>query len=156
MARHITLKGVVFITTFTSLILVRRTYLSFKQCMLYVFATGICLWILYRSFIYPFYFSPLRHVPTVSGRCAGLISHLPQRLSKEMGAAERDWHLTHGPIVRYFILPLGVERLAVADMEALKDINLRHPYRFAKPQRAINWMEPVLGQRGILLASSSK
>ena len=68
-----------------------------------------------------------------------------------MGAAERDWHLRHGPIVRYFILPLGVEGLAVADIEALKDINLRHPYQFAKPQRAINWMKPVLGEKGILL-----
>ena len=68
-----------------------------------------------------------------------------------MGAAERNWHIKHGPIVRYFILPLGVERLAVADLEALKDINLRFPYRFAKPKRAINWMKPVLGEKGILL-----
>lgn len=153
MARHITLKGVVFSTILISIILSRTTYLSFKQCLLYVFSSGIFLWILYRSFIYPFYFSPLRHVPTVSGRYAALISHLPQRLSKEMGAAERDWHLKHGPIVRYFILPLGVERLAVADIEALKDINLRYPYRFAKPQRAIKWMQPILGEKGILLVS---
>ncbi len=56
-----------------------------------------------------------------------------------------------GPIIRYFVLPLGVERLAVADIEALKDINLRYPYRFAKPRWAINWMKPVLGEKGILL-----
>jgi hypothetical protein len=62
-------------------------------------------------------------------------------------------HYFSGPIVRYFILPLGVERLAVADNEALKDINLRYPYRFVKPQRAINWMKPVLGEKGILLVS---
>ena len=70
-----------------------------------------------------------------------------------MGVAEREWHLQHGPIVHFFILPFGVERLSVADDEALKDINLLHPYKFGKPQRAINWMKPVLGERGILLVN---
>jgi hypothetical protein len=155
MPRHVTLKGVAFGSIIISYAFAHITPFSYKKCLLYTLMAGLCLWVLYRSFVYPFYISPLRHIPTVHGRWAGLVSHLSQRLAQEMGAAERDWHLKHGPIVRYFILPLGVERLAVADVEALRDINLRYPYRFAKPQRAINWMEPVLGERGILLVSSS-
>ena len=151
MSRHLTLKGMVLGAIIISIFLTRITSFSYQKCLLYTLATGLCSWILYRSFVYPFFFSPLRHIPTVSGRWAGLISHLPQRLSQEMGAVERDWHLKHGPIVRYFMLPLGVERLAVADIEALRDINLRYTYRFAKPQRIINWMKPVLGEKGILL-----
>ena len=153
MTRHITLKGVCFGSFVVSLIVGRTTSFAISRCLIVIFPTTLLVWIVYRSFIYPFYFSPLRHVPTVSGRWASLISHLPSRLSKEMGAAERDWHLKHGPIVRYFILPLGVERLAVADLEAIKDINLRFPYRFVKPQRVINWMKPVLGEKGMLLVS---
>lgn len=153
MTRHITLKGVCFSSVVVSLITGRTTSFTFTGCLLVTLSVGLLLWMLYRSFVYPFYFSPLRHVPTVSGRWAGLFSHLPSRISQEMGAAERDWHLKHGSIVRYFILPLGVERLAVADLEAIRDINLRYPYRFAKPQRVINWMKPVLGEKGILLVS---
>lgn len=151
MTRHITLKGVILASFVISLVSARITELGFPTCIVSALTLGVLLWVVYRSFIYPFFFSPLKHIPTVSGRWAGLVSHLPQRLSKEMGAAERDWHLQHGPIVRYFFLPLGVERLSVVDLEAVKDINLRHPYRFAKPQRTINWMKPVLGEQGILL-----
>ena len=156
MTRHVTLKGVCFGSVVVSLVFGHTSSFAFSKCLPVTLSAGLLLWMLYRSFIYPFYFSPLRHVPTVSGRLAPLLSHLPSRLSKEMGAAERDWHLKHGPIVRYFILPLGVERLAVADLEAIKHINLRYPYRFAKPQRVINWMTPVLGEKGLLLVSASR
>ncbi|EHY56087.1 hypothetical protein HRR90_007960 [Exophiala dermatitidis] len=106
------------------------------------------LYTIYYSWIYPFYVSPLRHIPTVPG--FPLWGQFFTIITTEVGVAQREWHQKYGPIVRYFF-PFGSERLSVADDDAIKQMTVRNPYNYPKPDRARAWMRPVLGD-GVLLA----
>lgn len=108
-------------------------------------ATGT--YVLYHSWIYPYYISPLRHIPTVPG--FPLWGQFFTIITNECGVPARDWHQKHGPIVRYFF-PFGSERLSVAEDDAIKQMTIRNPYNFPKPDRARAWMAPVLGE-GMLI-----
>ena len=101
------------------------------------------LYTLYYSWIYPFYVSPLRHIPTVPG--FPLWGQFFTIITTECGVAARDWHAQYGPIVRYFF-PFGSERLSVVDDDAIKQMTVRNPYNFPKPERARQWMIPILGE----------
>ncbi|KAK4628996.1 Cytochrome P450 monooxygenase FUM15 [Fulvia fulva] len=57
-------------------------------------------------------------------------------------------------ILRYF-LPFGIERLSVADDEAIKDITVRRPYDFCKARRTTEWMKGILGENGLLLVEGA-
>ncbi|KAJ9612544.1 hypothetical protein H2200_004141 [Cladophialophora chaetospira] len=105
-------------------------------------------YVLYYSWIYPYYISPLRHIPTVPG--FPLWGQFFSIITSECGVPARDWHQKYGPIVRYFF-PFGSERLSVAEDDAIKQMTIRNPYNFPKPERARLWMAPVLGE-GVLLA----
>ncbi|KAI1615532.1 cytochrome P450 monooxygenase [Exophiala viscosa] len=106
------------------------------------------LYTLYYSWIYPFYVSPLRHIPTVPG--FPLWGQFFTIITTECGVAARDWHAQYGTVVRYFF-PFGSERLSVVDDDAIKQMTVRNPYNFPKPERARQWMIPILGE-GVLLA----
>ncbi|ETN45275.1 uncharacterized protein HMPREF1541_09106 [Cyphellophora europaea CBS 101466] len=109
---------------------------------------GILLYTFYCSYLYPFYISPLRHVPTVPG--FPLWGQFFTIITTECGVPAREWHQEHGPIIRYFF-PFGSERLSIADDDAIKHMTVRNPYNYPKPQRARLWMKPILGE-GVLLA----
>lgn len=104
--------------------------------------------VVWLSWIYPFYVSELRHIPTVPG--FPLWGQFISIITEECGVPQRDWHRKHGPIIRYFF-PFGAERLSLADDDALKHLTLRNPYNYPKPLRAKLWMVRILGE-GILLA----
>lgn len=101
------------------------------------------LYTLYSSWIYPFYVSPLRHIPTVPG--FPLWGQFFTIITTEVGVAQREWHQQYGPMVRYFF-PFGSERLSVAEDDAIKQMTVRNPYNYPKPDRARRWMKPVLGE----------
>ncbi|KAI9170808.1 Cytochrome P450 monooxygenase [Paramyrothecium foliicola] len=102
----------------------------------------------YCSYIYPFYISELRHVPTVEG--SPIWGQFFNVILEETGVPHRRWHETYGPVVRYFF-PFGAERLTIADDDALKHVTVRNPYNYPKPDRARMWMVRILGM-GVLLA----
>ncbi|KAK4110415.1 cytochrome P450 [Canariomyces notabilis] len=104
--------------------------------------------VVWLSWLHPFYFSELRHVPTVPG--FPLWGHFFSIITEECGVPQRQWHKDHGPIIRYFF-PFGSERLSIADDEGLKQMTLKNPYNYPKPLRAKLWMVRILGE-GILLA----
>ncbi|EXJ59488.1 uncharacterized protein A1O5_12113 [Cladophialophora psammophila CBS 110553] len=106
------------------------------------------LYTLYYSWIYPWYVSPLRHIPTVPG--FPLWGQFLTIVTTECGVPAREWHQKYGPIVRYFF-PFGSERLSVAEDDAIKHMTVRNPYNYPKPERARLWMMPILGE-GVLLA----
>lgn len=110
---------------------------------------ALFIWLLYQCYIYPYYLSPLRHVPTVPGGVP-LFGQFFTIITEEVGVPLRRWHQQHGPMVRYFF-PFGAERLSVADDDAIKHMTVRNPYNYPKPERARLWMMPILGE-GILLA----
>jgi cytochrome P450 len=106
----------------------------------------------YCSFIYPFYISEMRHMPTVEG--CPIWGQFFNVILEECGTPHRRWHEKYGPIVRYHF-PFGAERLSVADDDALKHVTVRNPYNYPKPVRARLWMERILGH-GVLLAEGQE
>ena len=113
-----------------------------------VYSVSILVYLVYWTYIYPFYISPLRKIPTVPG--FPLWGHVITIISNEVGVPNREWHLKHGPIIRFFF-PFGEERLSVADDEAINHMCIKNPYNFPKPDYARQWMVRVLGE-GVLLA----
>jgi hypothetical protein len=126
----------------------KATATSTATCLTWSLGPALLLYLTYYCFIYPFYISPLRHIPTVPG--FPLWGQFFMIITEEVGVPARRWHQEHGTIIRYFF-PLGAERLSIADDDAIKHMTVRNPYNFPKPQRARLWMMPILGE-GVLLA----
>lgn len=106
----------------------------------------------YVSYIYPFYISELRHVPTVPGY--PLWGQFFTIITEECGVPQRRWFQEHGPIIRYFF-PFAAERIAIADDKAIHQMTVRNPYNYPKPVRAKLWMVRILGE-GVLLAEGAE
>ena len=122
---------------------------SFLAVWLYTFPVFLSsYYIIYQSWIHPFYISPLRSVPTVPG--FPLWGQTYAIITEEVGVPQRRWHKEQGPILRYFLL-FGRARLSVLDDDALKQITVRNPYVWQKPPISKNFMVPILGE-GVLLA----
>ncbi|KAH6845328.1 cytochrome P450 [Chaetomium sp. MPI-CAGE-AT-0009] len=105
-------------------------------------------WFVWRGWLFPIYFSELRHVPTVGG--FPLWGQFVPIIFEECGLPQRRWHRQHGPIIRYY-LPFGCERLSVADDMTIRHLTVKNPYNFPKPLRAKLWMVRIIGD-GVLLA----
>ena len=126
---------------------------SFAFTLLTGLGAGLLTYTFFWSWIFPFYLSPMRHVPTIPG--FPLWGHFFTIITTEMGVVQRDWHQKYGGVVRYFF-PFGKELLSVVDDDALKQITVRNPYNYPKPIRAKLWMGPVLGNEGVLLAEGDE
>ncbi|QKX63040.1 uncharacterized protein TRUGW13939_10208 [Talaromyces rugulosus] len=138
-------------STLASGIVSRTSSLSTAVALVLMYSIAIPAYIAYWSWIYPYYVSPLRHVPTVPGN--PLYGQLFDIIHNEVGLCQREWHKQYGPIVRYFF-PLGTERLSIADDEALRQMTVKNPYNYPKPSGARKWMTRILGE-GILLAEGN-
>ncbi|TVY16116.1 Cytochrome P450 monooxygenase FUM15 [Lachnellula arida] len=139
--------------TIVAFIISKTTSSSLVQTLPWVyFATIPAYVVLYLSYIYPFYISELRHVPTVPG--FPLWGAFFEIITTECGVPQRTWHEEHGPIIRYFF-PFGAERLAIADDKAIHQMTIKNPYNYPKPVRAKLWMVRILGE-GVLLAEGNE
>lgn len=136
------------LSTLSASVMSRVTTWNTMSALILLYSIAIPAYVIYWSWIYPFYVSPLRHVPTVPGN--PLLGHLIPIITNEVGTLQRQWHKEIGPIIRYFF-PLGTERLSIADDEALKHMLLKNPYNYPKPVGARKWMMRILGE-GVLLA----
>ncbi|KAI1077638.1 cytochrome P450 78A3 [Whalleya microplaca] len=149
----VTAMPVLAVTTAASFIWARQTETpvlsTIIQSVAIVFPLYVVVWL---SWIYPFYVSELRHVPTVPA--FPLWGQFFDIITQECGVPQRKWHQEHGPIVRYFF-PFGAERLSIADDEALKQMTVKNPYNYPKPVRAKLWMVRILGE-GVLLAEGQE
>lgn len=117
----------------------------------YSFGVSMFIYLAYWCYIFPFYLSTLRKVPTVPG--FPLWGQFFTIISTEVGTPNREWHQRYGPIVRYFF-PFGAERLSIADDDALNHMCIKNPYNYPKPDRAKQWMVRILGE-GVLLAEGN-
>ena len=132
-----------------SFIIATLSSVSFLAAWLYIFPLVVSsYYIIYQSWIYPFYVSPLRSVPTVPG--FPLWGHTLPIITEEVGVPQRRWHKEQGPILRYFLF-FGQARLSVIDDDALKQITVKNPYAWQKPPISKNFLVPILGE-GVLLA----
>lgn len=92
-------------------------------------SSAFVLYVIYCTYIYPFYLSPLRHIPTVPGY--PLWGQFFTIITTECGVAARDWNTELGPIVRYFF-PFGAEHLSIAGDDAVKHATVRKPLQLSQ------------------------
>ena len=139
--------------TLAAFVTSKLTLYSFLGVLPWIYlATVPAYVIVYVSYIYPFYISELRHVPTVPG--FPLWGQFYEIITTECGVSQRKWHNEHGPIIRYFF-PFGAERLSIAEDRAIHQMTVKNPYNYPKPVRAKLWMVRILGE-GVLLAEGSE
>lgn len=113
----VSLSGAAVLTAF---LISKNSPWSLLYSLAVVFGIFIPTYTFYLSYIFPFYISELRHVPTVPG--FPLWGQFFEIITNECGVPQRKWHQEQGPIIRYFF-PFGAERLAVADDDAIKQVN---------------------------------
>lgn len=131
-----------------ALAVARISSMSFPSTWLYSFPIFVSLYyLIYRSWIYPIYISPLRSVPTVPG--FPLWGQTLEFFKEEIGKPPRRWHKEHGPIVRYFLL-FGRERLSIIDDDALKQITVKNANIWQKHSLTRIILEPMIGN-GLLV-----
>lgn len=153
MAARVTLAPVLAATAAASATFALKFDKPLVQTVTTALAAAVPLYFfVWLSYLYPFYFSELRHVPTVPGY--PLWGQFFTIIFEECGVPQRRWHKEHGPIIRYFF-PFGAERLSIADDEALKHMTVKNPYNYPKPVRAKLWMVRILGE-GVLLAEGQE
>ncbi|KAK4181748.1 putative cytochrome P450 E-class, group I [Triangularia setosa] len=153
MASKVTLGPVLAATTAASIGIANKFDLPLVQTVGTALAAAIPFYFLvWLSYLYPVYFSELRHVPTVPGN--PLVGQFFTIITEECGVPQRRWHKELGPIIRYYF-PFGAERLSIADDEALKHMTVKNPYNYPKPVRAKLWMVRILGE-GVLLAEGNE
>ncbi|KAB8214493.1 cytochrome P450 [Aspergillus novoparasiticus] len=128
-----------------SLIFLRRTQADIP--LITVLLLALAIYILYRSFIYPYYISPYRQVPTVPG--CPLWGHGFELVRTDYRCLQ-GWHETHGLVVRYFF-PFGKEALSIADGEILQHILVKAPGNYQRPLLCKKFMGLLLGENGLVL-----
>lgn len=153
MASNIAFPHVFGLCTAVGLSIFKTTSYQILDILPWIYLTVLPLYAaLYVSYIYPFYISELRHVPTVPGY--PLWGQFFTIITEECGVPQRRWFQEHGPIIRYFF-PFGAERIAIADDKAIHQMTVRNPYNYPKPVRAKLWMVRILGE-GVLLAEGAE
>ena len=125
--------------------------IPFSDTLAKAVGISMVIYLTFWSWIYPFYLSPMKIIPTVPG--FPLWGQFFTIIHHEVGVPNRDWHQKYGPIVRYFF-PFGAERLSIADDDALTHMCIKNPYNYPKPDRARQWMTRILGD-GVLLAEGN-
>ncbi|KAF9978582.1 hypothetical protein BGZ73_001755 [Actinomortierella ambigua] len=109
-------------------------------------------WILYKSYLYPNFLSPLRHAPgpPLPKRLVPFAGHMPEILKEEAGAPHRRWIEQYGGFIRYHGF-FNRERVLIAEAALVQHVFSSHSYDYIKDERVARFLGPVLGH-GILLA----
>ena len=149
---RLSLRDTLLFGAIIALILCRLGHFPATRTTIFAFIFGLTGWLVYHSLIYPFFLSPLRHIPTVPG--IPFWGSFFEIITAEYGTSHREWHRKYGPVVRY-LFPLGLERLSITDDEAIKEVTVRDSYNYVKPSRVQKWMASILG-RGVLLVDGSE
>ena len=130
MAYTLRFSSLLFLTLIMALSITMMSSQRLLVAWSYAFAVFIpSYYIIYESWIYPYYVSPLRFLPTVPG--FPLWGQTFTIISEEVGVPQRRWHKQHGPIIRYFLF-FGQHRVSLVDDEALKQITVKNSYTWQK------------------------
>ncbi|QYT02516.1 Cytochrome P450 [Trichoderma simmonsii] len=110
---------------------------------------------IWSLFVYPFWFSPLRHLPTASGG-HWLLGHGKKILAAKPAVLFREWALNipNDGLIRYYWL-LNRERLLITSPKALAEVLVTNNYAFQKPENVRSMLGRVLGY-GVLLAEGDE
>ncbi|EGX95956.1 cytochrome P450 78A3 [Cordyceps militaris CM01] len=101
--------------------------------------------VLYFTFIYPFYVSPTRNLPTAADR-HWLLGHMLQLWSAPGGRCSRTWNkeVEHDGLLRFF-MPFNIERLLAISPQAVADITVHNAYDWEKESVVRSALSTVTG-----------
>ncbi|KAJ4336831.1 hypothetical protein N0V95_008497 [Ascochyta clinopodiicola] len=109
----------------------------------------------YSVLIYPFFLSPLRHLPQPSGGHV-ILGHFPRIFRDPTGEPQRDWIDTvPNEGVIYYRNLFNSSRIFVTNPKALGEVLVQRNYEFVKPARIRKGLGRLLGV-GILLAEGDE
>ncbi|RMZ83220.1 hypothetical protein DV738_g1199, partial [Chaetothyriales sp. CBS 135597] len=128
---------------------------SFSYTAAALFFTQWLIYSVYEWFIYPFYVSPLRHLPTVKGGNI-LFGQFFTILREPSGTPMRRWikEYPNEGVIRYLHL-FNRERLLLTSPKAFSEVLTTKSYDFVKPQLLREGLGRVLGI-GILFAEGDE
>ncbi|KAK5808086.1 cytochrome P450 [Linnemannia elongata] len=119
------------------------------------FFTVLSTYLLYKTYLYPTFLSPLRRVPGPPTTSKNnkyhipLLGHFLDLLREEPGKTYRDWIDQYGGIVAYRGL-FNAPQIVLGDPKAIQHVFLTHADEYHKPERAIRLLSQVVG-KGVLL-----
>ncbi|GBC03524.1 hypothetical protein RclHR1_05180001 [Rhizophagus clarus] len=101
---------------------------SFLACSLLF---GILGWFTYKTYIWPFYISPLRKIPGPSSESL-IFGHFGPLFAEESGEPQIRWVKKYGNILKYHGV-LNRPFILVTDTKIIQDIVVNQAYDFPKP-----------------------
>ncbi|KAK3394828.1 cytochrome P450 [Podospora didyma] len=113
------------------------------------------IWFIYTVFIYPSFFSPLRHLPGPDGN-HWLLGQQGEIFRQPSGAPMLKWinSIPNDGLIRYKGL-LNRERLLITSSKGLAEVLVTKNYDFEKPQNVRQSIGRILGV-GVLLAEGDE
>ncbi|UKZ79519.1 hypothetical protein TrVFT333_007274 [Trichoderma virens FT-333] len=110
---------------------------------------------IWSQFVYPFWFSPLRHLPTAPNS-HWLFGHGKKILAEKPAAPFREWALSmpNNGIIRYYWF-FHHERLLITSPKALAEVLVTNNYAFQKPENVRTFLGRILGY-GVLVAEGDE
>ncbi|KAJ4317917.1 hypothetical protein N0V94_004680 [Neodidymelliopsis sp. IMI 364377] len=111
--------------------------------------------VLWKVLIYPFFLSPLRHLPQPPGGHF-ILGQFPRIFKEPSGEPHRDW-IDNVPNdgVLYYRWLFNESRVLVTNPKALGEVLVQRNYEFVKPERIRKGLGRLLGV-GILLAEGDE
>ncbi|KAF9130830.1 hypothetical protein BGW39_002584 [Mortierella sp. 14UC] len=112
-------------------------------------------YIFYKTYLYPTFLSPLRHIPGPPNKSKHNKYHIPllglflDLINEEPGRKYRDWIEQYGGIFCYRSL-FNAQQVVIGDPKAIQHVFSTHAYDYPKPERAIRLLSQVIG-KGVLL-----
>ncbi|KJR84851.1 cytochrome P450 monooxygenase [Sporothrix schenckii 1099-18] len=111
---------------------------------------------IWSIFLYPFYFSPLRHLPQPKSGNVFLLGQFPRIQREATGKPALDWinSIPNDGLIRYLGL-FNQERLIITKPKALAEVLVSKNYDFIKPTVVRHTLSRILGV-GVLLAEGDE
>ncbi|GAM83041.1 hypothetical protein ANO11243_010270 [Dothideomycetidae sp. 11243] len=150
----ITAKAVLLLTSVAAGVFVRFQPQSLLLALL-GWVTCNLGYAVFRVFVYPFYFSPFRHLPEPSGGSFPWAHADLIRVSNN-GEPYRQWinSTPNNGLIKFRVL-MNQERLLLTSPEALREVLVTKAYQFVKPPEPAFLLQKLLGN-GILVSEGEE
>ncbi|EKG13519.1 Cytochrome P450 [Macrophomina phaseolina MS6] len=119
--------------------------------VLTLIGANFVVWLFWRVLIYPFFFSPFRHLPEAKPKYP-IVSNGPVVMSKPPGNEFLKWAKTipNDGIIRFRGF-FNVDRLLLTEPRTLADVLVHKTYDFEKPTKLRAFLRRILGDGLIIV-----
>src|SRR6266516_3506910 len=131
------------------------TFQSYTITAFVIFLLEFLIYQLYRSFLYPQFFSPLRHLPEPPGG-SFFYGHWKTILREQGGSPHRRWinSVPNDGIIRYRV-KFNEERIFLTSPKAIAEMAVEKSYSFTKSNRLKAITKQFLGN-GLIISEGDE